>query len=107
MECATSYVWTDECQELFITLRKGLRSAPVLVYPNFNTQFILDTDASDTEFGGVLSQLDSQGKWRIIVYGSHLLTKQECQYCVTRRELLVVVVAFTHQYRPQPIFDWL
>ena len=60
--------------------------------------FILDTDASDTGIGGVLSQADGEGRERVIAYGSRLL-KPERQYCVTRRELLAVVT-FIQQYRP-------
>ena len=74
-------------------------SAPILAYPNFSKPFTLDTDASDTGIGGVLSQLDSEGRECVIAYGSCLLTKPERRYCVTRRELLAVVT-FTQQYRP-------
>ena len=38
----------------------------VLAYPDFEKLFILDTDASDVEIGGVLLQ----GKERVIAYGS-------------------------------------
>ena len=56
-------------------------------------------DASDTGIGGVLSQLDEDGRERVIAYGSKLLTKPERRYCVTRRELLAMVT-FIQQYRP-------
>ena len=59
----------------------------------------MDTDASDTGIGAVLSQVDENGRERAIAYGSCLLSKQERRYCVTRRELLAVVV-FTRQFRP-------
>ena len=36
---------------------------------------------------------------RVIAYGSRLLSKPERQYCVTRRELLAVIV-FTDHFRP-------
>ena len=71
----------------------------MLAYPDFQRPFILDTDASDTGIGGVLSQVDDQGQERVIAYGSRLLTKPERKYCVTRRELLAVVT-FVRQYRP-------
>ncbi len=90
-ERSTNFVWTDECQDAFDELRRLLTSAPILAYPDFNRQFILDTDASDTGIGAVLSQTDGEGRERVIAYGSRLLTKAERRYCVTRRELLAVV----------------
>ena len=98
-ERLATFMWTDECQGSFDELRRVLTSAPVLAYPDFNRQFILDTDASDTGIGAVLSQVDEGGRERVIAYGSRLLTKPERRYCVTRRELLAVVT-FAKQYRP-------
>ena len=98
-ERTASFVWTDECQDAFNELRRCLCSAPVLAYPDFSRPFILDTDASDVGIGAVLSQVDGEGRERVIAYGSRLLSKAERRYCVTRRELLAVVI-FTQQYRP-------
>ena len=98
-EKTAPFTWNGECQTSFDQLRKCLCSAPVLAYPDFSRAFILDTDASDTGIGGVLSQLDENGRERVIAYGSKLLTKSERQYCVTRRELLAVVT-YVRQYRP-------
>ena len=56
-----TFVWGDECQRSFDELRWCLSSAPVLAYPYFQKPFILDTYASETEIGGVLSQLDDKG----------------------------------------------
>ena len=97
-ERTATFDWTDECQAAFDELRRRLTSTPVLAYPNFTRQFILDTDASDTGIGAVLSQVDDEGRERVVAYGSRLLTKPERRYCVTRRELLAVVT-FTRQYR--------
>ena len=71
----------------------------VLVFPDFTKPFLLDTDASNTGIGGVLSQLDEEGKEHVIAFASRILSKSERRYCVTRRELLAVVV-FTEQFRP-------
>ena len=95
----TPFKWTLVCENAFSTLRSKLTTTPVLAYPDFNQQFILDTDASNAAIGAVLSQIGDDGQEHVIAYGSRLLTKSERQYSVTRRELLAVVV-FTKYFRP-------
>ena len=99
MEKGATFRWTEACQSSFDKLRKCLCTPPVLAFPDFSREFILDTDASDCGIGGVLSQIDANGRERVIAYGSRTLSKPERQYCVTRRELLAVV-AFTDHFRP-------
>ena len=98
-ERPATFMWTNECQGSFDELRRVLTSAPVLAYLDFNRQFILDTDASDTGIGAVLSQVDEGGRERVIAYRSRLLTKPERRYFVTHRELLAMVT-FAKQYHP-------
>ncbi|CAC5384903.1 unnamed protein product [Mytilus coruscus] len=57
---------------------------------------LLDTDASGTAVGAVLSQINDDGKECVIAYYSRTLSKTERQYCVTRRELLAIVLAVKH-----------
>lgn len=76
-----------------------LTTAPILAYLDYTHPFILDTDASDTGIGAVLSQVLEEGGERVITYGSLVLSKQECHYCVTRREFLAVV-SFLQHFRP-------
>lgn len=49
--------------------------------------------------GAVLSQIIDNGQENVIAYGSHMLTKPERQYCVTRKELLAVIT-FLKQFCP-------
>ena len=98
-ERKTAFRWTKECDSAFKELRHCLVTAPILTYPDFSRPFILDTDASDTGIGAVLSQQDHEGKERVIAYASRVLSKPERNYCVTRRELLAVV-HFTKHFRP-------
>ena len=91
-------MWNKTFQQAFDHLRGCLCSAPVLAYPDFSKPLILDTDASDFGLGGVLSQIDYEGREHVIAYGSRLLTKPERKNCVTRCELLAVT--FFQQYRP-------
>ena len=58
--------------------------------PTGNGTFYLDTDASDTGLGAVLSE-DQNGTDVVIAYASCTLTKPEVNYDVTRRDLLAVI----------------
>ena len=64
--------------------------------PNWSQPFIIDTDASDTGLRAVLSQVDSQGIEHVVAYASHILTKAEQNYCITRRELLAALTFLQH-----------
>ena len=89
--------WTAECQTAFDALKQGLTSAPVLSYPSedHSDLFILDTDASDTAIGCVLSQKQDEVE-KVIAYGSKMLSASQRSYCVTYRELLAVVEFVRH-----------
>ncbi|KAJ8359662.1 hypothetical protein SKAU_G00161870 [Synaphobranchus kaupii] len=90
--------WQEEQSMAFDQLRAALTEAPVLAYPDAKRPFIVDTDASNTGVGAVLSQEDEDGE-RVVAYYSRALGKAERNYCVTRRELLAVVRAL-HHFRP-------
>lgn len=66
-----------------------------MAYPDPLRQLILDTDASDVGIGAVLSQVEG-GMERVVVYASRSLTKQECKYATTKKELLSMVTFTKH-----------
>ena len=84
------FQWKEAEEESFQSLKKLLISSPVMSYPSSSSTFILDTDASNTGIGAVLSQI-VDGDEKVIAYASRVLTKPERQYCVTRREMLATV----------------
>ena len=94
-EKGQAFVWTDECKMAFDTLKQKLTEAPILAHPDFEKEFILDTDASDVAIAAVLSQ-KIDGKEHVIAYASKTLSKCERRYCVTRKELLAVVNYVKH-----------
>ncbi|CAG2245678.1 unnamed protein product [Mytilus edulis] len=83
----------NECQRSLETLKTKLTSAPILVFPDFNKEFILHTDASGTAIGYVLGQHDKDKKLRVIAYGGRMLRKPEQRWDVKDRECLALVVA--------------
>ena len=93
------FVWTDNCQKAFDTLKEKLIGSDVMAYPQEEGLFILDTDASDTQIAGVLSQMQG-GVERVISYGSRTLNKAEKNYCITDKELLAIrhFVEYYRQY---------
>jgi len=66
------FIWTDPCQEAFVTLKRALISSPVLSFPKEEGEFILDTDASNHGLGAVLSQKQG-GEEKVIAYFSRIL----------------------------------
>ena len=92
-----SFLWEEEQETAFSKVKDALISSPVLTIPNREGRFILDTDASNEAIGAELLQIQG-GIERVIAFGSFSLTKQQRNYCTTRKELLAVV-RFTNLFR--------
>ena len=96
------FVWASEHQKAFDALKLALTTAPVLGYPDFDREFILETDASSRGLGAVLSQVDDLGKTHVIAYTSRTLRPSErsmCNYSSAKLELLALKWAVTEKFR--------
>ena len=83
---------SDECQAAVRALIASITSEPVLTPPRFDRDFIVKTDAANTEgIGGVLSQLDDEGHERVNAYYGRRLTAAERHWTVTEIELLAAL----------------
>ena len=89
------FQWTGDCQRGFDELKEALVNAPVLPYPDPTKPYILDCDASAEGVGAVLSQEKDGQEW-VVSYFSKKFSAPERNYCVTRKELLAVVMALDH-----------
>eukprot|EP00731_Ephydatia_muelleri_P007213 Em0003g1461a len=68
----------------------------VLRSPNFEKQFILQTDASNRGIGGVLSQCDEEGQEHPVAYYSRKLLPREERYSTVEKECLAIKEAIHH-----------
>ena len=82
------FIWTEECEVAFCTLRKLLTTAPVLAQPDIEKPFDVFCDASKNGLGCVLMQ-----DGRVIAYASCQLRKHEVNYPTHDLELAAVVHA--------------
>ena len=85
------FKWGQEEQTGFETLRYCLMSDPILVYPNFNDVFIVESDASNKGIGGVIAQKQEDGRLKPILFASRTLNKAEANYSTTDKEALALV----------------
>eukprot|EP00731_Ephydatia_muelleri_P000987 Em0001g987a len=83
-------VWNQNCEASFQKLKELLCRAPVLRSPDFQKDFVLQTDASDVDIGAVLSQLDDQGTDHPVAYFSLKLFLREQKYSTIEKDCLAI-----------------
>ncbi|XP_075499832.1 uncharacterized protein LOC142538390 [Primulina tabacum] len=82
------FVWTDECESSFQTLKEKLTTAPVLALPSGSGGYVVCSDASLNGLGCVLMR-----NGRVIAYDSRQLKLHETRYPVHDLELAAIVFA--------------
>lgn len=85
-----AFHWGEAEENAFIQLKEKLTTAPILGMPTTDGLWYLDTDASDTGLGAVLSQRQNDNEV-VIAYASRVLNRSERNYDVTKREMLAVI----------------
>jgi hypothetical protein len=80
------FQWTDKQEQAFIKMKDIITQDTMLTYPAFDQPFIVYTDASDKQIGGVVTQ---NGK--PLGFFSKKLTDTQRRYPVTEQELLAIV----------------
>jgi len=80
------YKWNSEQEQSFIILKEKLINTPILKYPDFSKEFIIRTDASYEDIGGVLLKKDESEIEHPIHFISRSQTKAEKNYGITDLE---------------------
>jgi hypothetical protein len=81
------FEWSNDCQEVFDTMKKRFTEEPVLSLPNQSKPFQIKSDASKVATGTVLTQLDLNGDRHPIAFLSKTFSETERKYDIYDREL--------------------
>ena len=68
------FEWTTEADTAFKDLRSRFLQSPVLIHPRFDQPFVVETYASDTAIGRILSQKGEDGHLHPCAYRSSKMT---------------------------------
>ena len=87
-----------EVWETVSILKRKVQSMPILLFPDFNKPFLLETDASKEGLGVVLSQKQSDGRYHPVTFRSHSLTPSE-DYHSSKLEFLMLKWSVTEHFK--------
>jgi hypothetical protein len=100
--------WDEAQEKVFMDLKTHMCKAPVLMQPDFNHKFYVQTDASGYSMGAILSQkggsdtlmmtLETQEKLVLhpIAYYSATFTLTQWNYDIYNWELLAIMMVLSH-----------
>ena len=96
----TPWNFDNNCRFAFQTLKNAFITAPVLTHWKPGHSLIVETDASDYAFTGILSMQDDDSEICPIVFLSRTFSGAELNYDVHDKELLAIYEAFRswHHY---------
>ncbi|GKC00385.1 putative nucleotidyltransferase, ribonuclease H [Tanacetum coccineum] len=81
-----AWIWDEECQVAFESLKKAVMEEPVLRLPDVTMPFELHTNALDFSIGGVLMK-----DGHLIKFDSQNLNEMKKKYTMQEKEMTVVV----------------
>ncbi|QRV73872.1 Retrotransposable element Tf2 protein [Ceratobasidium sp. AG-Ba] len=90
------FEWSQECQQAFEEIKKRVSQDPVLIHPDPDKPFILETDASGIAIGAILSQRGEDGYLHPVAYLSKSYNDAQRNYDTANKELLAIVESLKH-----------
>ena len=91
--------FSSAASEAFDLAKKILSEAPVLMSPDWDLEFVMETDASQYGVGGVLLQHEKGGGVRYIDFCAKAFNSSQANYSAVKRELLAGLYAM-EKWRP-------
>ena len=88
---AEPWQWTKPKEAAFQALKSLVMSAPILILPDQDACFRLETDTSGYATRAILSQLHNDEKWHPVSFTSKSLSPAEHNYTIYDKELLSVI----------------
>ena len=79
---------SEDALGAFQALKQACMSTPVLTFPDYTKDFLLETDTSKEGLGVVLSQKQADRQYYPVAYGSQALTAHEKNYHSTKLQIL-------------------
>lgn len=86
-----AFLWNNDAQQAFESLKSAMVTAPVLALPDFNLPFVVECDASDRGIGAVLMQQQQP-----IAYYSKALSDRNLAKLAYEWEIMASVLAVQH-----------
>ena len=90
------FLWSEECDLAFENLKSRLATKPVLAFPCPGRNFVIDVDASDVAFGGVLMQKGQDEQLHPVAYFSDAVQKSQSDWAPTTKEAFALILATRH-----------
>ena len=88
-----------EVPEAVDILKRKIQSMPILVFPDFDKPFLLETDIYKEGLGAMLSQKQGNGCYHPVIFGSHSLTPLEKNYHSSKLEFLTLKWSATEHFK--------
>jgi hypothetical protein len=90
----TPFIWDNTAQQAFEDIKARVVSEPILMMPDPERPFEVETDASDYALGGQLGQRDDEGRLHPVAFFSKKLNGPELNYQIHDKELMAIIEAF-------------
>ena len=87
------FAWTKEGREIFDEIKVAIASAPTLINPNFEKDFILYTLGGESSIFSVLTQTNDKNEEQPIAFFSEGLKEYEDKYNYVEMQALAVIRA--------------